>query len=100
MKWYNYVACFFAGVFLIHILPHALNGPSLVNILGITVSLIGGGLLLWAGRFSFKNIWKIVLVAAGMAAVLLFTGLHPHHRDAQQRTHSDPRSRYNVRVIA
>jgi hypothetical protein len=26
MKWHNYVACFCAGVFLIHVLPHVLNG--------------------------------------------------------------------------
>jgi hypothetical protein len=79
MKWYNYLACFFAGVFLIHILPHVLNGLSLKNVLGVAVSLVGGCLLLWAGRFSFKDPWKIVLVVAGMAAVLLFTLLHPHH---------------------
>lgn len=79
MKWYNYAACFFAGVCLIHILPHVLNGFSLINVLGVTVSLVLGCLLLWAGRFSFKDIWKIVLVVAGMAAVLIFTFLHPHH---------------------
>ena len=78
MKWYNYLACFFAGVFLIHILPHVLNGLSLKNILGVAVSLVGGCLLLWVGRFSFKNPWKIVLVVAGIAAVLLFAMLHPH----------------------
>jgi hypothetical protein len=26
MKWYNYLACFLAGVFLIHLVPHLLNG--------------------------------------------------------------------------
>ena len=80
MKWYNYLACFLAGVFLIHILPHALNGPSLTNILGILVSLTGGGLLLWAGRVYFCNPWKIALVLLGMASVLISTALHPHHR--------------------
>jgi hypothetical protein len=78
MKWYNYVACFFAGVFLIHILPHALNGLSLTNVLGILVSLVGGGLLLWAGKFSLRNPWAIVPVVLGMASVLIFTALHPH----------------------
>jgi hypothetical protein len=56
-----------------------LNGPSLTNLLGILVSLVGGGLLLWAGRFSLRNPWKIVLVVLGMASVLIFTALHPHH---------------------
>ena len=78
MKWYNYVACFFSGVFLIHILPHALNGLSLKNVIGILVSLIGGCLLLWAGRFSLRNPIAIALVLLGMASVLIFTWLHPH----------------------
>jgi hypothetical protein len=78
MKWYNYVACFFAGVFLIHILPHVLNGLSLTNVVGVLVSLVGGGLLLWAGKFSLRNPLAIILVILGMAAVLIFTALHPH----------------------
>jgi hypothetical protein len=79
MKWYNYLSCFLAGVFFIHILPHVLNGLGLINVIGFAVSLIGGCLFLWAGRFSFKDPWKIVLVVTGMAAVLIFTFLHPHH---------------------
>jgi drug/metabolite transporter (DMT)-like permease len=79
MKWYNYLACFFAGVFLIHIIPHLMHGMSLTNVLGVLVSLVGGCLLLWAGKFSLKNPWTIVLVLAGMAAVPIFTAIHPHH---------------------
>jgi hypothetical protein len=78
MKWYNYVACFFAGVFLIHIIPHLLNGLSVRNILGVLVSLIGGCLLLWAGRFSLRSPLAILLVVLGIASVLIFTALHPH----------------------
>jgi hypothetical protein len=86
MKWYHYAACFFAGVFLIHILPHALNGFSLKNVIGILVSLVGGCLLLWAGRFSLRNPLAIALVVLGMASVLIFTWLHPHkpHPPASQ----------------
>ena len=78
MRWYNYVACFFAGVFLIHILPHVLNGLSLKNVVGVLVSLVGGCLLLWAGKFSFRNLLAIALVVLGMASVLVFTVLHPN----------------------
>jgi hypothetical protein len=39
MKWYHYVTCFVAGVFLIHILPHVLNGLSVKNVVGVLVSL-------------------------------------------------------------
>jgi hypothetical protein len=88
MKWYNYLACFFAGVFLIHIVPHLMHGMSAVNIVGVLVSLVGGCLLLWAGKFSLRDPLAIVLVLLGMAAVLIFTALHPHHhhQDAVPKT--------------
>jgi hypothetical protein len=88
MKWYNYLACFFAGVFLIHIVPHLTHSMSIVNIVGVLISLVGGCLLLWAGRFSLRNPLAIVLVLLGMAAVLIFTVLHPHHHheDAASKT--------------
>ncbi len=84
MKWYNYVACFFAEVFLIHILPHLLNGLTLTNVIGASVSLIGGGLLLWAGRFPFRNLWAVLLVLAGMGSVFLYLAIHPHQHAAHQ----------------
>jgi hypothetical protein len=83
MKWYNYLACFFAGVFLIHIVPHLMNGFSFTNILGVAVSLIGGILLLWAGKFSLRNPLAIILVLAGMVSVYIFTIIHPHHAHSQ-----------------
>jgi hypothetical protein len=79
MKWYNYLACFVAGVFLIHIVPHVMNGLSLTNVIGAAVSLIGGGLLLWAGKFSLRNLWAVVAVLAGMGSVFLYLAIHPHH---------------------
>jgi hypothetical protein len=92
MKWYNYLACFFAGVLLIHILPHLLNGFSFANVLGVLVSLVGGCLFLWAGRFSFRNLWAIALVVLGMASVLIFTALHPHksHPPAAEQSIDSP----------
>jgi hypothetical protein len=83
MKWYNYLACFFAGVFLIHSVPHLTSGFSLTNVLGVTVSLIGGALLLWAGKFSYRNPLAIILVLAGMVSVFIFLAIHPHHAHSQ-----------------
>lgn len=83
MKWYHYLDCFLAGVFLIHIVPHVMNGFSLRNVLGFLVSLGGGCLFLWAGKFSWRNPWCVILLLAGMAAVFLFTQLHPHHHVAK-----------------
>jgi hypothetical protein len=78
MKWYNYLACYFAGIFFVHIIPHLLHGFSLTNILGVTVSLVGGCLLLWAGKFSFRDPLAIGLLLAGIASVLIFTFMHHH----------------------
>jgi len=90
MKWYNYLACFFAGVFLIHIVPHVMHGLSAVNVAGVLVSLVGGCLLLWAGKFSLRSPLAIVLLLLGMVSVLIFDALHPHHHheDAARKTMS------------
>jgi hypothetical protein len=86
MKWYHYLACFVAGVFLIHALPHLLNGFSLINVIGVIVSLGVGSLLLWAGKFSIKNTWTLLLVVAGMISVFLFLLVHPHKAHAPTNT--------------
>jgi len=79
MKWYHYLDCYLAGVFLIHVVPHVMNGISLMNVLGIVVSLGGGCLLLWAGKFSFKDPLAVILLLAGAASVLIFNTMHHHH---------------------
>jgi hypothetical protein len=76
MNWYNYLSCFVAGVFLIHVIPHLIHGLSVVNVVGASISLVGGCLLLWAGKFSWRNPWAILLLLAGMAAVLAVDALH------------------------
>ena len=78
MKWYNYLACFLAGAFLIHIIPHVLNGMSTVNVIGVLVSLGGGCLMLWAGKFSFRKPWAVVLLILGIVSVLIFGALRSH----------------------
>ena len=79
MRWFHYVACFIAGVFLIHILPHVANGFSVKNLIGILVSLGVGSFLLWIGRFSLRNVWAMMAVVAGMASVFVFLALRTHH---------------------
>ena len=80
MKWKNYLACFLSGVFLIHVLPHVLNGFSWMNLVLASISLGLGSLLLWIGKFSFRNLWTVALLLAGMASVLIFTALHSQSR--------------------
>ncbi len=76
MKWYNYLSCFVAGVFLIHVIPHLIHGLSVANIVGALISLVGGCLLLWVGKFSWRSPWAILLLLAGIAAVLLVDAMH------------------------
>ena len=65
MKWFHYVACFFAGFFLIHLIPHLTHGVTVGNAIGATISLVVGCLLLWAGKASVKRPWTLVWVLAG-----------------------------------
>jgi hypothetical protein len=79
MKWFHYLSCFVAGVFLIHLVPHVLNGLSVKNVAGACVSVGVGGLLLWLGKFSFRKPLAIVMVILGMAAVVAYDLLRMHH---------------------
>ena len=74
MKWYNYLAAFFAGAFLANVVPHFIHGVSgdafpspfanppgkglsspLVNVLWACFNLLIGYLLLRAGKVSASN---------------------------------------------
>lgn len=85
MKWYNYLACFFAGFFLLNTVPHLIHGISgdpfpspfanppgkglssaMVNTLWGLFNLVVGYLLFRAGKLTRSNIWGIVLFFAGV----------------------------------
>ena len=88
MKWYHFVACFFAGMFLANAVPHFVNGvmsgpfPSpfssppgkglsspTVNVLWGMFNLVVGYILARAGKTSNSNTWGIVLLFAGALAM-------------------------------
>jgi hypothetical protein len=79
VKWFHYVACFFAGFFLIHLVPHLSHGYSLVNVIGATISLVVGCLLLWAGKASVKRPWTLIWVLLGMIAVVVYGAFFANH---------------------
>ena len=79
MKWFQALSCFVAGVFLIHLVPHVLNGLSVKNVVGACVSVGVGSLLLWLGKFSFRKPLAIVMVILGMAVVVAYDLLRMHH---------------------
>jgi hypothetical protein len=90
MKWYNYVACFFEGMFLANVVPHFIHGVSgdafptpfanppgkglsspEVNVLWALLNLVIGYILFRAGKISNANKWTIVIFFAGILFISL-----------------------------
>jgi hypothetical protein len=87
MKWYNYLACFFAGLFLANVVPHFVHGVSgdsfpspfanppgkglsspMVNVLWALLNLVIGYLLFRAGKISNANKLTILVFFLGIVA--------------------------------
>ena len=90
MPWYNYIASFFAGMFLANVVPHFVHGVSgdpfptpfakppgkglsspTINVLWALLNLAIGYLLLRAGRVSPANLASLFIFFAGIAAISL-----------------------------
>jgi len=88
MSGYNYVACFFAGVFLANFVPHFVHGISgdrfptpfahppgkglsspTVNVAWALVNLVAGFLLLKAGNVSTDSYAALFVLLVGAAAI-------------------------------
>ncbi|MGA3286887.1 MAG: hypothetical protein ABSD46_05655 [Bacteroidota bacterium] len=101
MKWYHYIACFFAGMFIANIVPHFIHGISgeafptpfanppgkglsspTVNVLWGLFNLIAGYVLFKAGKISNSNKWNVLLFFTGILvmSVMLSYGFADIHR--------------------
>jgi hypothetical protein len=88
MNWYNYVACFFAGMFLANFVPHFVSGISgdrfptpfahppgkglsspTVNVFWAFLNLLVGGGLYKAGHVSSQAYATLVLFFIGALAI-------------------------------
>ncbi|PYR68451.1 MAG: hypothetical protein DMF87_02985 [Acidobacteria bacterium] len=88
MRWYHYLALFFAGVFLVNSVPHFTNGISgrpfpspfasppgqgmsspIINVLWGSFNFIVGITLLRAGRFDAKRL--VAMVTIGVGGILM-----------------------------
>ncbi len=100
MKWYHYIACFFAGMFIANMVPHFINGISgvafptpfsnppgkglsspTVNVLWGLFNLIVGYVLFRAGKISNSRIWSVIIFFVGilLMSIMLshgFTDIH------------------------
>ena len=88
MRWYHYLALFFAGAFLVNSVPHFTNGISgrqfpspfasppgqgmsspLINVLWGSFNFIVGVILLRAGRFDSKRL--VAMATVGIGGILM-----------------------------
>ena len=88
MKWYHYVACFFAGAFLGNFVPHYVQGicgnsfptpfatppgkglsSPTVNILWALFNLVLGYVLFKVGKVSDANKWSLLVFFAGLVYI-------------------------------
>jgi hypothetical protein len=85
VKWYNFAACFFAGLFLANVVPHLIHGVSgevfptpfahppgkgmsspTVNVLWALLNLVIGYMLFRAGKISTKSKWNLLVFFIGI----------------------------------
>lgn len=98
MKWYNYIAAFFAGLFLANVVPHYVNGVSgnpfpspfadppgqglsspLVNVLWALFNLVAGYFLFRAGKVSSGK-WALLVFFLGVCLISIQLGVHFSHK--------------------
>ena len=88
MNWYNYIACFLAGLFLTNVVPHFVHGISgdrfptpfahppgkglsspTVNVIWALFNMAVGYILFRAGNVSSGNDLSLLVFFAGIAAI-------------------------------
>lgn len=88
MKWYHYIAAFFAGAFLANVVPHFIHGVSgdpfpspfsnppgkglsspLVNVLWACLNMVIGYILLRVSNLSAKNKLAMFVLFLGILAI-------------------------------
>lgn len=88
MKWYNYLAAFFAGAFLANVVPHFIHGVSgdafptpfanppgkglsspMVNVLWACLNLLIGYMLLRVSKVSKENKLSLIVLFLGILAI-------------------------------
>ena len=88
MKWYHFLACLFAGLFLANAVPHFIHGVSgdafpspfadppgkglsspLVNVLWGLGNALVGYILFRSGKVSQSNVWSLLVFGVGVLAM-------------------------------
>ena len=94
MKWYNYVACFFAGMFIANTVPHFIHGISgdsfptpfanppgkglsspTVNVLWGLLNLVIGYLLYRSGKIASTNKPSLIVFFIGILTMSIMLSM-------------------------
>lgn len=95
MNWYEYLACFFAGIFFANVVPHFVHGISgerfptpfanppgkglsspTVNVLWALFNLLIGYILFRVGRVSGGGDSALIVFFAGITAIATLMSMH------------------------
>lgn len=102
MIWYQYIACFFAGVFLANAVPHFVNGISgnkfpspfakppgkglssaPVNAAWGLFNILVGYLLFRGGHVSCDNTLSLIVFFLGIVCMTMMMSSHFQHKDRE-----------------
>lgn len=94
MKWYHYVACFFAGAFLANTVPHFVQGISgnsfptpfatppgkglsspTINVLWALFNMVIGYVLYRTGKVSPSNKWSLLVFFVGIVYISIMSSI-------------------------
>jgi len=100
MNWYEYIACFFSGMFLANVVPHFVHGisgdrfptpfahprgkglsPPTVNVVWALFNLVIGFFLFRIGRVSSGDDLPLLIFFAGVAAISLLLSVRFANKD-------------------
>jgi hypothetical protein len=102
MKWYDYIACFFAGMLLANVVPHFVHGISgdrfptpfahppgkglsspTVNVVWALSNLVVGYILFRVGKVSSGGDLALLVFFAGILAISVISSLRFAKRQAR-----------------
>ena len=102
MSWYDYIACFFAGLFLTNVVPHFVSGISgdrfptpfarppgkglsspTVNVVWALINLVVGYILFRAGKLSNGDTSAIIVFLAGIVAISIMLSVRFSKKQTQ-----------------
>ncbi len=102
MNWYNYIACFLAGMVLANVVPHFVRGISgdrfptpfahppgkglsspTVNVLWALLNLVVGYILFRVGKVSSGGSSALVIFFAGIVAISINMSVHFAKKQAE-----------------